>query len=185
MLSKLHSLCSDSHPFGAHCWLWGAVPLSHGDSSRVLVPRTPMRHGAKVTLHRTSLAFFSFCSHLSWEVFFLGTLPNPSSSPLVWRPTAEESIPRQKIWPQILCRCSWPETISSIYLFDLVLRSYVWLLNINVFDYRVLLQTPLGLLHNIHSICIRVPSSSLIRYKLQTHFTQRVLGKGLCSYIKY
>lgn len=97
------------------------------------------------------------------HLFFLGTLPNPSSSPLVWRPTAGESIPRQKIWPQFLCSHSWLETISSIYLSDLVLRSYVWLLNINVFGYRVLPQTPLGLLHNIHSICIRLPSSSLIK----------------------
>ena len=97
------------------------------------------------------------------HLFFLGTLPNPSSSPLVWRPTTGQVIPRQKIWPQFLCSHSWLETISSIYLSDLVLCSYVWLLNINVFGYRVLPQTPLGLLHNIHSICIRLPSSSLIK----------------------
>ena len=166
MLPKLPSLCSYSHPFQASWWLWGAVPLSHGDSSRVLAPRTPpprdMEPRSPSIGHHWHPSLSAHTCPLV-HLFFLGTLPNPSSSPLVWRPTAGQIIPRQKIWPQFLCSHSWLETISSIYLSDLVLCSYVWLLNINVFGYRVLPQTPLGLLHNIHSICIRLPSSSLIK----------------------
>ena len=58
-------------------------------------------------------------------LFFLGTLPDPSSSPLAWGSTAGEPTPRQKIWPQLLCSHPWPETISSIYSSVLVLHFYV------------------------------------------------------------
>ena len=75
----------------------GAAPSSRGSSSRVLVSRTPEKwsqsHPPRTSLPPPLSAHTCPLIHL----FFLGTLPNPSSSPLVWRPTAEESIPRQKI----------------------------------------------------------------------------------------
>ena len=106
----------------------GAAPLSRGSSSRVLASRTPLRNWARVTLPRTSLPP-PLSAHICplIHLFFLGTLPDPSSSPLVWGSTAGEPIPRQKIWPKLLCSHPWPETISSIYLSDLVLHFYVWL----------------------------------------------------------
>lgn len=69
----------------------GVRPLTHGGSSRVPVPRTPLRNEARVTPHLQGRHWPpSLSGHTSplVHLFFLGKLPDPlSGGPLLGNPS--------------------------------------------------------------------------------------------------